>query len=477
MNKIPDISALANWLRSWIQPDGSIFGFHNHSVWGDNPYRYGDNTSGHSTFASLTLPALALAIKQQYDERGMKLINKMIEFQTKSFQKNGFYKHIGFQVGEMLKHGLIHNVVPDVALSMTALILKDILEPKYLKMIDMAVSKNLSACDKVYETGPSDKMTGFLQSCCNQDYCRLWARLLHMQAFNHTEWDDLVLKGLTFMIQRFHVMGIPDNDTAGTLRVINDDTILEPAEYYGLMIHPLLLGSTRYDSKLFKESAGNLIKHIIQSTWNDKNDCTRMHRYYIKVKNEYLRVKEPMLIGGMGITLSAIQEAANIFERNSYLKFLQDMDNTYAFYQSKRGFFLAATGWKKECDIIPSSAWQSHDLFYLIKRHGIYKGFWDDFFKTGDKTTVVLGSNSYWIENNSNWALRGYLAMLDANLIGRKDKFKFYIDIPEWIQGKSAHPDGYSIPNEPQFAKANRKIFQISGNKEIEIFNPFGFEL
>ena len=27
-----DLAALGNWLYSWVQPDGAIHGFHNHSV-------------------------------------------------------------------------------------------------------------------------------------------------------------------------------------------------------------------------------------------------------------------------------------------------------------------------------------------------------------------------------------------------------------------------------------------------------------
>ena len=58
-----DLAALGNWLYSWVQPDGAIHGFHNHSVWGDNPIRWADYTSGHSTFAAPMLPALAILLE------------------------------------------------------------------------------------------------------------------------------------------------------------------------------------------------------------------------------------------------------------------------------------------------------------------------------------------------------------------------------------------------------------------------------
>ncbi len=40
MTNRPNIGKLGQWLMSWVQPNGSIHGFHNHPVWGDNPFRY-----------------------------------------------------------------------------------------------------------------------------------------------------------------------------------------------------------------------------------------------------------------------------------------------------------------------------------------------------------------------------------------------------------------------------------------------------
>ena len=36
-------------------------------------------------------------------------------------------------------------------------------------------------------------------SVANQDYCRLWARLVHMDAFGHREWHDPVAAGLDYL--------------------------------------------------------------------------------------------------------------------------------------------------------------------------------------------------------------------------------------------------------------------------------------
>ena len=155
--KIPRLPELGRWLAGWVQPEGTIFGFHNHSVWGDNPFRYGDFTAGHSTFASPLLPALASALKQQPDERGAELLERLVRFQTSSFQPDGQFAHIGFQCGEMLKGGLIHNVVPCAALSTVAGI-SDLLRQE----IDQAVRGVLAATDRLYGKGPGEG------TCANQ---------------------------------------------------------------------------------------------------------------------------------------------------------------------------------------------------------------------------------------------------------------------------------------------------------------------
>ncbi|HQJ76255.1 MAG TPA: hypothetical protein PKW14_11775 [Bacteroidota bacterium] len=463
MKKI-NIAKLGNWLNSWVGANGEIRGFHNHSVWGDNPYRYGDFTSGHTTFASPFIPALSYGYLKKQDNRVLELIKKLIKFQTNSFQENGFFAHIGFQVGEKLKHGLIHNVVPDVALSESALILKDILDEDTLKEIDLALRKNFDGTNKVYFEGPTTNLNGLTQSCCNQDYCRLWARLLHMKAFNHNDWDELVYNGLNFMIEYFHINGIPENDCSATSRIISDKNFLEPAEYYGLMINPLILGYERYNEKRFLEEALKLANHIIKSSWVDKNNCKRFHRNYIKRQGKYVCVKEPMLIGGMGITLSSIYRLNNILKKEEINEYLNDIDRTYSFYQSESGFFLAGTGWYKECDIIPSTAWQSHDFYYLMNKYDVDDNFWNEFFTDDEKFSVVLGINCYWIENKKHWALKGYYAQWDANIIGRKDEDVFYYDIPEWIEGKSSYPESYKIIDEPKFYRSDYDYHYFTGS-------------
>ncbi len=74
----PNAASVGRWIRSWIQPNDAIHGFHNHSVWGDNPFRYGDFTAGHSTFASPFAMGLARALTHIDDPRGQALLDQVL---------------------------------------------------------------------------------------------------------------------------------------------------------------------------------------------------------------------------------------------------------------------------------------------------------------------------------------------------------------------------------------------------------------
>ena len=453
MKDKPQIGRLGQWLNSWVQSDGAIHGFHNHPVWGDNPFRYLDFTAGHSTFASPFLLGLALALKQQPNARGKNLLGRLARFQANSFQKDGQFAHIGFQVGETLKAGLIHNVVPCVVLSA--------LEPSEIS--DSAVRKVLASCDRIYGAGATE------YSVANQEYCRLWARLLHMQTYGHKEWHDSVAAGLDFLIERFHVRGHPDGECVGTWRVLSDLSGLEPAEYYGLMIHPLLLAYERYGKKQYLDEASAMARHCARSSWVDGRGQRRAHRLWTQATGAWQVLRQPMLIGGYGITLSAIQALVRAQRDEELENFLQAMDATYVHYQSGAGFFLAATGWGSEQDIIPSTAWQSHDFFHLIARHGPDQNFWDNLFGTDSATAVVFGQSMVWIEDQSHWAVRGYHWTNGLNLVGRKDRLNFYVDIASWIQSKREAPAAYLMPDEPKFLRGSDAIYHIGGRSRLHV--------
>jgi hypothetical protein len=457
----PDAAALGRWLHSWVQPDGAIHGFHNHAVWGGNPFHVGDFTAGHSTFASPLLPGLAHALQERPDARGQELLEQLLAFQSVSFQADGQFEHIGFQVGETLKRGLIHSVVPDAALSETALLLGDRLRPTLRDKIDGAVRRNLAACDRLYGPGAHDG------SVANQEYCRQWARLLHMEAFQHRTWDDAVLRDLAFLIASLHVRGLPDEQSAGALRVKSDANLIEPAEYYGLMIHPLAPAARRYGEAKYFDAALGLARHVVRSSWADGHGQRRLHRLWQRVDGQWIKIDEPMLIGGMGLTLSAIEALHRLSPDAELARFVTEMDRTYAHYQSPAGFFLAASGWGGEQDIIPSSAWQSHDFYHLLARHGASEEFWDTLFAPDSRVAVVFGQSLMWMETGPHWKLGGYHTAHGLELAGRKDRMRFGIDVPAWIGSGREMPPEYQMPAQPAFLRTDTGIRHLSGRTDI----------
>lgn len=166
-DSIPDSPALARWLRSWVQPDGALHGFANHSVWGAYPALYGDDWCGHSTFASPLLMAWAELCVRFPDPAEIERLETMIRFQCGSRQKDGQFDHVGFQIGERAKAGLIHNVLP-AALCETVRIAGDLLSPETRNRVDTTVRDVLAALDQKH--GP-----GFARhTCANQEYARAW---------------------------------------------------------------------------------------------------------------------------------------------------------------------------------------------------------------------------------------------------------------------------------------------------------------
>lgn len=291
-----------------------------------------------------------------------------------------------------------------------------------------------------------------------------------MAAFDHREWHDSVAAGLDYMIEHFHVRGHPDNECVGTWRVQQDRTILEPAEYYGLMIHPLLMGFQRYGTERYLQEALAIARHCVRSSWVDTRGRRRAHRLWAHADGQWHAIKEPMLIGGFGITLSAMQALIKVQADEEIERFLMEMDATYAASQSAGGFFLAATGWGSEPDIIPSSAWQSHDLFHLVARHGASADFWETLFSPHRAVDVVFGQSMVWLEDNVHWAVRGYQTANGLNLVGRKDRATFVVDIPAWLRVRETDPS-LVMPDEPKFLRADSRIIQIGGRKDVRMLS------
>ncbi|NOU71970.1 hypothetical protein GC098_11155 [Paenibacillus sp. LMG 31458] len=460
----PDISALGNWLMSWLQEDGAIHGFHNHSVWGSNPYRWADFTSGHSTWASPMMAALSRIAAEQGDSELKDQVLQMIRFQTSRFQEDGQYKHIGFQVGEMLNQGLIHNMMPNVALGLTAIHGSSWLPAEALTSIRTAILRNMNACDAIY---PFKKT----RNISNQEYCRLWGKLLFQSAFPDSPWSGDIQNDLNFMIEHFHVSGIPDQDCEATYRYLGDSTIVEPAEYYGLMIAPLVLAYEMFGDPKYLNHAGALCRHVARCAWNDHRGQKRLHRMWLRSGTEWRKMNGPMLIAGMGMTLYGIARYVEHQQEEELTLFLKECDETYAHYQTPRGYFASATGWHNEADIAPSSAWHAHDFYYLLHRHGLVEHMADQLRKPYHGMSVLLGEQCMWVEDGEHWAINDYYWQDVHKLIGRKDEAVFGRDTG-WVGGERALPSHFLFPNQPIFVKTDEGIYlkaDRTAAQEIEV--------
>jgi len=460
MTDTPNLAALGNWIHSWVQLNGAIHGFHNHPVWGSNPYRWGDFTAGHTTWASPFLAGLAEAIAQRPDPRAQKLLEQLVQFQTTSFADDGQYRHIGFNAGEICQRGLIHNAVPNLSLGLTALRSREWLPTPLLDQIRDAILRNMNeGCLPYGKAGRPDD-----SAVCNQDYARIWGKLLFMQAFDDRQWHDSTREDIEFMIHHFHIRGMPDDDSAGTLRIKGVKDLLEPSEYYGLMICPLMLAAEIYGEERYLEEAARLCRHVARSHWIDERGFVRCHRTWYFHAGKWHHNRGPMLIGGMGDSLEGIQRYVRLRPDPELEDFLRATDRTYAGYQHPRGFFVAGTGWQSEVDIAPSTGWQSHDFRHLVHRHGIDADFWDVFFTPDQRTSILLGDQCLWIERGSHWAIGDYLWQGVFNLVGRKDRVTFGPDLPDWVEGGWHAPKDYPMADRPVFIKTDDAIKLWSGS-------------
>ncbi|RXZ83728.1 hypothetical protein EBB07_04920 [Paenibacillaceae bacterium] len=455
----PSTGALANWLLSWVQDSGAIYGFHNHSVWGSNPYRWSDFTSDHSTWASPLLPSLALMLQEKQEPELADTLRKLIRFQTASFQPDGQYAHIGFQMGESLAVGLIHNMLPNVSLGLTAWYARDWLPEEDRQRIRHSMAAVMDACDRIY---PFGIMYENGRAISNQEYARLWGKLLYEKVFGESRWGDGLKQQLDTMIQEFHFSGLPDQDCSASYRYAGDSSSTEPAEYYGLLIAPLMVAYELYGEDKYLAEAERLCRHLSRSAWHDRKGQIRLHRVHYHTGSRWVQINEPMLIAGMGMSLFGIQQYLAVREDAELAAFLVKCDQTYAAYQNPRGYFASATGWHNEADIAPSSAWHAHDLLYLIARHGANERVWQDLNKRYEQLSVLLGERCIWMEHQQQWTITDYQAMDVYQLLGRKDEPRFGRDM-SWVGGERTLPEHFNFANRPQFVKTDEGIFLRQG--------------
>lgn len=460
-----DTAALGRWIRSWIQPNGSIHGFHNHSVWGGNPYRVGDYTAGHSTWASPVIAGLASVLKKRPDDRGLELVRRLIACQSADFLENGNYEHIGFQIGELLKVGLIHNAIANASLADALAEGGDRLGDEPREQVRQAFERN-----RPWHARVGDFFT------TNQEYARIWGQLLYYRAFEDARFLDAAFEDLDILSERAFIRGLPDADCAGTVRHPNDPLIAEPAEYYGLMILPMILAYEISGDQKYLDDAGAICRHVVRSMWTDEQGRARVHRFWMRLDGNWECVREPMLISGMGDTLQGMWAYLRHRDDEEMRAALDALEATYTHYQHPAGFFVAASGWNTEADVVPSTAWHAHDFRYLAKSSEPEPDFWDRFFNDYDRMALVLGSTCLYVEEAEHWAISDYAYSNVYKLLGRKDRVHFGYDMG-WIGGPTALAEEYNFTR-PKIAKVNdRIVFLESAVPGTDILNHSGLPL
>ncbi|RAP77020.1 hypothetical protein [Paenibacillus montanisoli] len=460
-NRQPQAGRLANWLLSWVQPNGAILGFHNRSAGGADSYRWTDFTSDHSTWASPLLPSIALLLLQRQDAKLERMLLQLVRFQTSAFQEDGQYAHIGFQFGENETFSLIYNAMANISLGLTLEYGDRFLQDEEKAAIREAMEKNFKAIDRIYPFGT--------KTISNQEYARVWAKLLYVRAFGG---DDAMLEELRGqldnMASHYLFSGLPDPDCLASYRCDQDKSSTEAGESYGLLIGPLLLAYRLFGDENYLKQAGALCRHVARSSWQDRNGRQRMHRIWNRSGRKWTKIVEPRLIAGMGLTLFSIQEYIKLKPDSELLAYLDDCDRTFAYYQNPRGYFGSPIGCYSEAGIAPSTAWHSHVLLYFAaKPTGLHDRFWQELHDEclGESVSVLLGNSCIWMECGQHWTITDYFGWDPYQLVGRKDEGRSRRDM-SCVGGERAQPGQFGFKNRPIFMKTNEGIYCMPGHAE-----------
>jgi hypothetical protein len=236
------------------------------------------------------------------------------------------------------------------------------------------------------------------------------------------------------------------------------------------MIAPLHAAAGRYQREDYAAAALGLARHVVRGAWRDAGGRRRLHRLWRRWEGRWIKSCEPMLIAGAGLTLAAIADVAEARADAELRAFGADMLATYAASQTARGFFQMASGWGAEQDLVPSVAWHTHDAWYLTRGRSLPADLWSRVAAPCDRVTVVLGDRQCWMENRTHWGLHGFEAMNGLELVGRKDRRRFRLDLADWIEGPDAELKGLRLPDRPVFARTDQAVLQLSGPADLDVW-------
>lgn len=237
---------------------------------------------------------------------------------------------------------------------------------------------------------------------------------------------------------------------------------MEPAEYYGLMIEPLVLAYQLTRDPVWASQARALALHVSRSAWQDDAGALRFHRLYARVPpaGRYRRVREPMLVAGMGLTLEAVRKVSVLARDEALATFVAECHATQALYQHPAGFFLSASGWGDEADVVPSTAWHSHDAWHLLNAYGVAMPSVRPAPaapRAPAPLALLLGTSCFYGESGQNWMVGDYAHRDAYKLLGRKDRAFFGRDMG-WTGGPRQLPADFSFPQIPTILLADDRL-------------------
>ncbi|WP_157041598.1 hypothetical protein [Nitriliruptor alkaliphilus] len=454
----PDLVSLTRWFLSWVTEEGAINGFHNHSVWGTNPATFLDWTSGHAAFSAPATGAIAQLVAARPDPRAIAMWRRMMYFQSHALQDDDQYRHVGFQVGESATTGLIHNATGSIGLLLGLKHAGHLLDEPEVDHVVSVVRRNLVALQAFGGGRPAEDGT------CNQEYARVWVKMLLADVTGDGSGLPEIREDLDVLIERHHQPGVPDEGSSGTWRQAGDRAEgghLEPAEYYGLMIVPLVLGYERFGDPRYLDEALRLCRHVARSAWTDAEGRTRFHRYWYVAPGRTLKADTPMLIAGMGLSLYGMREVCRIAPDAELEDFVARCRDTYAHYQVPAGYFASATHWGNEADVAPSTAWHAHDLVFLaddVADPG--EDFWTTVFESDERQSVLMTDRAVWAEHGVHWCIRSPMTAGDLDIYGRKDRAVFGRAFFAWTD-KEPLAEDLHYPDAPLFLATNDGMYRV----------------
>ncbi len=227
------------------------------------------------------------------------------------------------------------------------------------------------------------------------------------------------------------------------------------------MIEPLLLAYELTRDPTWAAQARALALHVSRSAWKDGTGALRFHRLYARVPpaGRYRRVREPMLVAGMGLTLEAVRKVATLARDAALAAFVAECHATLSLYQHPAGFFLSASGWGDEADVVPSTAWHSHDAWHLLNAYGV--ALPSVRAAPAPQATapvaLLLGKSCFYGESGQNWMVGDYAHRDAYKLLGRKDRAVFGRDMA-WMGGPRQLPADFGFPQIPAILRADDRL-------------------